>query len=293
MGIKYSFIDSEVYGTDDINDITRSLTGAGVAPFVSKSSYNTTDLNTLTAALVGSGVQLEGCLCSAFDVGTTQMSVSVAQGIVFFESGVRLVVDGAGYTVSVTPNTAGYIYAHYSSSLQKADIVFERGLPSNGEYVLLAEVLADGTILDKRTFAKSKIATLGRNVFSSKIFVNIDPVLIRTEGKFEYYKVANVQGADLSKFNYAIVSVDGALSERALFATTFYDIVNKKGIFSVSSGGSASSGNAIDVVSHYSLSGQVEICNNELCIVAKCSISNNGAENLYLFEKHKCYAKFV
>ena len=35
MGIKYSFVDSELYGTDDINDIARCLTGAGVMPFLS------------------------------------------------------------------------------------------------------------------------------------------------------------------------------------------------------------------------------------------------------------------
>ena len=40
MGFKYSFIDSEVYGTEDVNAITSNLVGAGVAPFLSKESYS-------------------------------------------------------------------------------------------------------------------------------------------------------------------------------------------------------------------------------------------------------------
>ena len=55
MGLHYSFVDDESYGTEDINNITGELTGAGIAPFPTKDSYSTSDLNGLTSALVGSG----------------------------------------------------------------------------------------------------------------------------------------------------------------------------------------------------------------------------------------------
>ncbi len=210
MGIKYSFADNTVYGTEDINDITRSLVGAGVAPFVSKSSYNVSDLNVLTSALVGTGVQLEGCKCTVQNKGTQNMMVRVAQGIVFFESGVRLTVDSSSYTVAVSPNTAGFVYAYYNKALQTADILFAKSLPDSGEYVCLAEISAKGEITDKREFARSKIATLGANrVASVKLeqteYINYKDSDYRIGHK--RYAVGKVN-TDISKFNYAIADFE-------------------------------------------------------------------------------------
>ncbi len=207
MAIKYSFVDSSTYGTEDINDITRCLTGAGVAPFASKDSYNLSELNELTSAVVGAGTTLDGCKCSTENIGTAEMIVTVAPGIIFFDSGVRLEVDEDKYIIAVMSNTAGYIYAHYSPSLQKADIVFNADLPLDGEYVLLAEVLVDGSIVDKRAFARSKIATFGKNVTLTPSFERVEPELLETDNVTEQatYILAKVPAVDLSKFNYALV----------------------------------------------------------------------------------------
>ncbi len=293
MGISYSFIDNSIYGPDDINDITKSLTGAGIAPFISKDSYNVSDLNEMTSALVGEGVQLGGCLCSVQNVGMAEMHVEVAQGIVFFESGVRLTVDENGYVLPIAPNTAGHIYAHYSPSLQKADIVFGAELPTDGECVLLAEVLTDGTLLDKRIFSRSKIATLGKNISLSVPFVSIDPVLIRTVGDGKYYKVASVQGVDLSKFNYAVVTVGAEPTPEKLQITTFYDIVKNQGIFSIIDNDSAFAGGSLGTVVNYSMARFVEVCDNELCIIAQCSTMNNGEKYLYMFKNHAYFAMLM
>jgi len=232
MAITYSFVDNAVYGTEDINDITRSLTGAGIAPFVSKDSYNVSDLNAMTSALVEAGASLDGCKCSAENVGTAEMTVTVAQGIVFFESGVRLTVDEDGYALTVTPNTAGYVYAHYSPSLQKADIVFSPELPMDGEYVVLAEIATDGAITDKRTFARSKVATLGKNIILNREFTKLEePVLYEEEISqshsakvYNRYIVSKVSGVDMSKFNYAIVSMNSSYTDTDLvyFPTAAY-----------------------------------------------------------------------
>lgn len=207
MGFTYSFVDNAVYGPEDINDITRSLTGAGIAPFLTKDRYNVSDLNDLAAALVAEGTSLDGCKCSVENAGTEAMSVTVAQGIVFFESGVRLTVDEEGCLLYITPNTAGYAYAHYSPALQKADIVFSGELPADGEYVLLAEIAEDGGIQDKRTFARSKVATFGKNVTLTPSFERVGPELLETGDSIGWvtYIVAKAPDVDLSKFNYALV----------------------------------------------------------------------------------------
>ncbi|MBE7024242.1 MAG: hypothetical protein E7412_07250, partial [Ruminococcaceae bacterium] len=96
MAILYSFLDNVSYGTDDINNITRRLVGAGVAPFPAKDSYSTSDLNLLTEAVAASGVMLDGCKCSLLCNGDTN-EISVAQGIVYFDNGATLEVDSEGF----------------------------------------------------------------------------------------------------------------------------------------------------------------------------------------------------
>ncbi len=209
MAFTYSFVDNQVYGTDDINDITKCLTGAGVAPFAAKESYSVSDLNALTAEVVAAGASLDGCICTAENPGTAEMTVTVGRGIVFFESGVRLTVDSDGYTIPVPPNTSGFVFAYFSPTLQKADIIFDAELPSVGEYVLLAEIAVDGNINDRREFARSKIATMGGNAEYS-----IDESRITV---YDYYASApaysgtekiiaeiDLSGIDITKFNYLI-----------------------------------------------------------------------------------------
>ncbi len=232
MAITYSFADNIVYGTEDINDITKSLVGAGVAPFVSKDSYNVSDLNAMTAALVSSGVQLNGCMCSVQNKGTQHMAVSVAQGIVFFESGVRLTVDGDGYKVAVSPNTAGFIYAYYNKALQTADILFAESLPENGEVVLLAEISAEGEICDKREFAQSKVATLGRNLAYEAKLTDREQYLYEgnsSTGKARY--AINEAKVDLSKFRYVLIISTELVDGKPKYGGIF-DIAAKQFVFS-------------------------------------------------------------
>ena len=223
MSITYSFRDNVSYGTDDINGIVACLVGAGIAPFVSKSSYSTSDFNALTAAVVGSGTSLGGCKCTKS--GST---VRVAQGIIYFENGVTMQVDANGYTVTPAADTAGYIYAYFNTSLQTADILFGTSLPATGHCVKLAQLSADGTLTDCRTFARSKAATFGKNATATRTFTAQTPVL--TGGKYVYAKISDV---DLSKFSYAIVlkwhnNKDGSYDT----AGGVFDLSNNEFVFS-------------------------------------------------------------
>ena len=213
MAIKYSFVDGGTYGTEDINDITRCLTGAGVSPFVSKESYNLSDLNVLLEAGVEPGTALGGCKVSVLDASMGRMKIVVSEGIIFFESGVRLEVDEEGFEIEAKLNDIGYVLAQYSPALQKAEILFCENLPENGEYVVLATILAEGKVKDERKFARSKVATMGTNVA-----LGIDAGRITV---YETYKAAptysgqekilaeiDLSGIDISKFNYLIYQYD-------------------------------------------------------------------------------------
>ena len=236
MGIKYSFVDNEVYGTEDVNEIAACLTGAGIAPFLSKDSYNTSDLNSVTEALVSSGVDLDGCICTAQNVGTAEMSISVAQGIVFFDSGIRLIIDAEGYSVSAVPNTAGHVFAYFSPALQVADITFATELPSDGEYVELARVKADGSIENIRQLARSKVGTMGRNTYLETTF-SVLPSPILHEGEEVdsttacMYITAKLEGVDASRYSYLFIGAGFKATKMGL-----YSLNENKLYFSVASG---------------------------------------------------------
>ncbi len=232
MAITYSFADNTAYGTEDINDITKSLVGAGVAPFISKSSYNVSDLNAMTSALVGAGVQLEGCKCTIENVGAQNMTIFVSQGIVFFDSGVRLTVDSDGYTLAVSPNTAGPIYAYYNQALQTADIVFAESLPDSGDFVQLAEISTDGEICDKRKFAESKVATLGRNLAYEGKLTDRERYLYEEDSAAAKGRYAIMEAkVDLSKFRYVLIFSKKLVNGRPKCGGVF-DIDAKQFIFS-------------------------------------------------------------
>lgn len=153
---RYTFVNDTVYSTDDINDITKNLTGAGIAPFQTKDSYTEEDLNGLTAALTTSGTAGDSCRCTKD--GNT---VKIAEGILYFENGVTLTVDSAGYSVDVPKNSEGYVYAHFDTVTNTADIVFAEELPASGYHVTLAEVSSAGELTDRRTYARSRVPSFG------------------------------------------------------------------------------------------------------------------------------------
>lgn len=205
MAIYFSFVDNEVYGTEDINAITKDLTGAGIAPFPTQESYNVSDLNTVTSAVVGTGVSLDGCKCTVVSMSDSYIVVSVSPGIIYFSDGARVRIDNDGYSLTIASGKEIYIYAYYSKSLQNADIVADTtNAPESGEAIILAEISAEGVLVDRRMFARSKVATFGSNTtFETAFTYPDDPIYDEGKGMYEF---GYVEGVDLSKFNYALIS---------------------------------------------------------------------------------------
>lgn len=231
MGFRYSFIDSEVYGTEDVNSITSGLVGAGIAPFQTKDSYNVSDLNALTSAIAEPGAELGGCKCTGVYSDNVLVGVKVSKGIIYFKSGVRLEVDAEGVSVPVEGNSAGYVYGYFSPSLQFAEVRFGKSRPSDGEFVLLARIDGNGKVWDQRVFARSKIATLGTNLIIEKEFVNIEPVLYEEGDSQSWYIVAEINGVNLSQHSYIMVNK----KDNDFYAYAFYDIKNDKILISAES----------------------------------------------------------
>lgn len=284
MGFKYSFIDSEVYGTEDVNAITSSLVGAGVAPFLAADSYSVSDLNALTSAIAEPGAELGGCKCTGVYSNSALIGVNVSKGIVYFESGVRLAVDEEGVSLAVADGTAGYVYAYFSPSLQVAKVEFAAELPSDGEIVLLARVDENGRVWDERTFARSKIATIGANLIIEKEFERIEPVLYEKEDEsHSWYIVAEINGVNLSQHSYIMVNK----KDNNFFAFAFYDIKNDKILISAETpnhGSYTVPTNGLIYSVNYDVFCYLKIMDGKPVIVARCSTRFENYLSLPNFE---------
>lgn len=206
MGKKVYFLDSveksdgsydNTYGVDDVNAIVSNLVGAGVAPFPSGDTYDVSELNSLTNALVAEGSSLDG-----LKVSLAENKIHIAPGIGYFENGATIVVDTDGEELDYNVAETLYVYAEYNQALNTCGFYTSESEPvsSTGIYVLiLATIAAEGVVTDKRIFARSKIATLGRNV--SDVLLSLT--------KSQKYAAGNVlvnSDIDISRFNFFVFS---------------------------------------------------------------------------------------
>lgn len=213
MGKKVLFLDSVekgdgsynvAYGTDDINAIVRSLTGAGVSIFPSGETFNVSDLNSITEAMVSAGVSFDGLRVSLSDG-----KIHIAPGIGFFENGAIITVDADGVELEYKVAENVYVYAEYDKTLNICDFHTSEEAPTEAEGVfriMLAVIEADGTITDQRTIARSKVASMGKNVEieisalkESNSIMESKPARVFSAGDILWQGELN-----LSQFNYII-----------------------------------------------------------------------------------------
>lgn len=150
------------YGVDDFNKMVSCLIGSGVAPFPSKDTYTTDELNMMTESVISSGASLGGLKASL-----AENVISIAQGIGFFSNGATIEVDSEGVTLDYTAADMVYVYAAYDANLNICDFYARDTEPAETDnyfIIKLAQISIEGKVTDVRSFAVSKVGTLGRNV---------------------------------------------------------------------------------------------------------------------------------
>ena len=215
MGKKVLFLDSvlqddgsysPVYSAADINQITKNITGGGIAPFVSDSTYSTTELNSLTQAIVQSGTSLDGLKVT---YNAEEQTINIAQGICFFDNGASMSVDSEGVSLPYTAANITYVYAKYDEALNTCDFYADTTAPpasdaSVGIYVVkLATVGADGVVEDLRTLSKIKVASDAPHT-TETVHVSIKKSEIAAVAAGELVKSYQLKSASYSVLSYYI-----------------------------------------------------------------------------------------
>lgn len=170
------------YGVEDINEITKIVTGRGVVPHTP---------NDVLKSLSEGGVTHSDEQC-AVTYDSTKGTVRIGSGTVIMPNGSYIVVS-SGETLSVpTEAVERYVYIRDDELLQNVPTCSAEK-PSDTD-VPLAVISSEGVLYDRRIYAKSKVEEFGRTA-PKIIYYTSDDIYAFEEGpspsEQRYFPVLN------------------------------------------------------------------------------------------------------
>lgn len=153
MAYKCLFMDNGIYTAQDVNDAISNIVSGGVSgyPFGIDA---VSDLNTAIAELANGGTEYKGTSCLVVNIGGTY---KISEGVAIMNDGSQIIFDSAGYEISHQSGVYEYVYLERDVLHNTINAVVSGEAGEIGT-IPLAEIKADGTILDRRRFAKAKIS---------------------------------------------------------------------------------------------------------------------------------------
>ena len=171
MGYKCLFMDDSIYTAQDVNDAISGIISGGVSNYPLGTDA-ISDLNSAIAQMIGGGVQFMDTSCLVVNDGGTY---KISAGACFMNDGSQIVFDEDGYGINHTPNKYEYVYLERDVLHNRINVVVSEESGNEGT-VPLAEIKQDGTILDRRRFAKAKISLTAepQNIGVTKHISSVD-----------------------------------------------------------------------------------------------------------------------
>lgn len=205
MSYKFSFADNAIYDADDVNAITKRLVSSGVADsFENGKAYNVSSFNEAGKLLYTSGTVPESyASLKVSKVSDTEILIN--PGMAFFDDGAVIEIEAGGQTLSYVSGAKNYVYL--KNELVDKNICYPycgTEAPA-GDCVLLAEIDENGTVSDKRTYARGKL--LGYQSVVGNIMV-IDEVITHTHtGANQNSLTSGSYTFDIGNNNYEYILV--------------------------------------------------------------------------------------
>lgn len=153
---KYTFFDNQLIGVDQLNEITKRLVSGGISSVYSGADFNVSEINNSNMAILTGGVVPGNDMnlkVSAMGGG----KYLINKGLCFFDDGTSMEVLSSGEEISVPSGSKRYVYLTSDKNQMKCypEVLSEE--KKSGQFVCLAIVNSDGSITDKRTYAKGKV----------------------------------------------------------------------------------------------------------------------------------------
>jgi len=153
MGYKCLFLDNEVYTAQDVNDALSNIASGGVSGYPLGSGA-LADLNAAVNELANGGVNYHGTSCLLVNDGGTY---KISEGACIMNDGTQIIFDYEGYAIEHEAGVKEYVYLERDVLHNTVNVVVSQ-TQGGQDTILLAEIEADGTIKDRRRFAKAKVA---------------------------------------------------------------------------------------------------------------------------------------
>lgn len=151
MAYKCSFLDSETYSAQDVNDIFARITSGGVV--FTDTGYTLGDLNTVQTEIATDGVTRDTNSCKVVKDGDVY---KISKGACFMNDGSAIIFDDDGQEIEITQGVNNYVYLSRNVVANSIDIVVSE-TAGDEDSIPLAEVEEHGYILDRRKYAKAKV----------------------------------------------------------------------------------------------------------------------------------------
>ncbi len=151
MAYKCSFLDSEVYTAQDVNDIFARVTCGGV--LFTDTGYTLGDLNAAAGSLSTQGVTRDPDSCRVVKENGVY---KISKGACIMNDGSAIIFDADGYEIEVPEKQTSYVYLSRNVVANTIDIVVSAH-PGDENSVPLAEVDYQGDIFDRRAYARAKV----------------------------------------------------------------------------------------------------------------------------------------
>lgn len=157
-----TILDNQEVNADILNGIAKDLGCPEFSSFSDGVKFGVDKLNEITAALVTPGVLgTDGDSCKVTIVGG---KISVGTGTIVFESGAKMKIT-ENQVLEMVPDVKTYVVAVNDTTNNRMLLYNSGVLPDEDDYVLLAEVLETGEVIDDRAWATAKVAGEGGPVY--------------------------------------------------------------------------------------------------------------------------------
>lgn len=184
MSVTYSFMDDSVYGADDINYTFSKLTTQGVSLFNYSNGNNPlVSLNEAVAGFIEPGVEIYNLDACKVKYDSLSKKYTIGVGSAFMIDGSSISIDSEPCDISdkvlelrKSGNVDIWVCFYRNIPQNSIDIVVDTDdTYFNSEYSIpLAKISSSNTIVDMRTFAKTKIAPCSANVIQTGTIENVE-----------------------------------------------------------------------------------------------------------------------
>ena len=157
--------------------------------------FGANELNKITGDLVSAGVLISGNMCRV--IKDDNGNIILQTGVIVFANGAKMEITSP---VTIDADVGTVIYALNDTLQGKCSIEVAESYPTEGDFVKLCRVNADGSLMDNRTVAKAKMELYTGN--TQKDFI-LESISLNDDN---YIELARISTAEYEIYNNIFIS---------------------------------------------------------------------------------------